>query len=48
MPKTGRLIRAITYESHHKVHGETAAKLRLVFDALAETRGVYLFDEVDA
>lgn len=28
--------------------GETAAKLRLVFDALAETRGVYLFDEVDA
>jgi SpoVK/Ycf46/Vps4 family AAA+-type ATPase len=28
--------------------GETAAKLRLVFDALAETRGVYLFDEFDA
>ena len=28
--------------------GETAAKLRLVFDALTETRGVYLFDEVDA
>ena len=28
--------------------GETAAKLRLVFDALVETRGVYLFDEVDA
>lgn len=28
--------------------GETAAKLRLVFDALAQTRGVYLFDEVDA
>jgi SpoVK/Ycf46/Vps4 family AAA+-type ATPase len=28
--------------------GETAAKLRLVFDALSETRGVYLFDEVDA
>lgn len=28
--------------------GETAAKLRLIFDALAETRGVYLFDEVDA
>jgi len=31
-----------------KFMGETAAKLRLVFDALAETRGVYLFDEVDA
>lgn len=28
--------------------GETAAKLRLVFDALRETRGVYLFDEFDA
>jgi len=31
-----------------KLMGETAAKLRLVFDALVETRGVYLFDEVDA
>ncbi len=31
-----------------KYMGETAAKLRLVFDAMAETRGVYLFDEVDA
>jgi SpoVK/Ycf46/Vps4 family AAA+-type ATPase len=31
-----------------KFMGETAAKLRLVFDALQETRGVYLFDEVDA
>ncbi len=31
-----------------KFMGETAAKLRLVFDALEETRGVYLFDEVDA
>jgi len=28
--------------------GETASKLRLVFDAIAETRGVYLFDEFDA
>jgi AAA+ superfamily predicted ATPase len=28
--------------------GETAAKLRLIFDALVDTRGVYLFDEVDA
>ncbi|MEV6958696.1 AAA family ATPase [Streptomyces sp. NPDC051207] len=28
--------------------GETAAKLRLVFDAVAETRAVYLFDEFDA
>ena len=31
-----------------KFMGETAAKLRLVFDALAEHRGVYLFDEFDA
>ena len=28
--------------------GETAAKLRLVFDAMRATRGVYLFDEFDA
>lgn len=28
--------------------GETAAKLRLVFDAIQATRGVYLFDEIDA
>lgn len=31
-----------------KYMGETAAKLHLVFDAMAETRGVYLFDEFDA
>lgn len=31
-----------------KFMGETAAKLRMVFDAVEETRGVYLFDEVDA
>lgn len=31
-----------------KFMGETAAKLRLVFDALRRTRGVYLFDEFDA
>ena len=31
-----------------KYMGETAAKLRLVFDAIAKTRGVYLFDEFDA
>ena len=28
--------------------GETASKLRQVFDAIAETRGIYLFDEFDA
>ena len=28
--------------------GETASKLRVVFDAVAERRGVYLFDEFDA
>jgi SpoVK/Ycf46/Vps4 family AAA+-type ATPase len=31
-----------------KFMGETAAKLRQVFDAVASTRGVYLFDEFDA
>lgn len=31
-----------------KFLGETASKLRLVFDAMAETRGVYFFDEFDA
>jgi SpoVK/Ycf46/Vps4 family AAA+-type ATPase len=31
-----------------KYLGETAAKLRLIFDAAESTRGVYLFDEVDA
>ncbi len=31
-----------------KFMGETAAKLRLVFDAIKQTRGVYLFDEFDA
>ncbi len=31
-----------------KYMGETAAKLRLVFDAIQATRGVYLFDEFDA
>lgn len=31
-----------------KFMGETAAKLRLVFDATAKTRGVYFFDEFDA
>ncbi len=31
-----------------KFMGETAAKLHAVFDAMNETRGVYLFDEFDA
>lgn len=31
-----------------KYMGETAAKLRQVFDATGQTRGVYLFDEFDA
>lgn len=31
-----------------KFMGETAAKLRMIFDAVDQTRGVYLFDEVDA
>lgn len=31
-----------------KYMGETAAKLRLVFDAISDVRGVYFFDEFDA
>lgn len=31
-----------------KFMGETAGKLRLVFDAMQATRGVYFFDEFDA
>jgi len=31
-----------------KYMGETAAKLRMIFDALAQTRGVYFFDEFDS
>ncbi len=31
-----------------KFMGETAAKLRLIFEAISQTRGVYLFDEFDA
>lgn len=38
-----RLERLIT-----KFMGETAAKLRLIFDNIAQVRGVYLFDEFDS
>ncbi|MBF0549051.1 MAG: ATP-binding protein [Deltaproteobacteria bacterium] len=31
-----------------KFMGETAAKLRQIFDAIAQVRGVYLFDEFDS
>lgn len=31
-----------------KFMGETAAKLRLIFDAIQQVRGVYLFDEFDS
>lgn len=31
-----------------KFMGDTAQKLRLIFDAVRTTRGVYLFDEIDA
>ena len=31
-----------------KFMGETSAKLRMIFDAAEETRGIYFFDEVDA
>lgn len=38
-----RLDRLIT-----RFMGETSAKLRLIFDAIAQTRAVYLFDEFDS
>jgi SpoVK/Ycf46/Vps4 family AAA+-type ATPase len=38
-----RLDRLIT-----RYMGETASKLRLVFDAISQTRAVYLFDEFDS
>ncbi|MEH2474066.1 SpoVK/Ycf46/Vps4 family AAA+-type ATPase [Nitrobacteraceae bacterium AZCC 2161] len=38
-----RLDRLIT-----RFMGETATKLRLIFDAIAQTRAVYLFDEFDS
>ena len=31
-----------------KYMGETIAKLRLIFDSMVDTRGVYLFDEFDS
>lgn len=31
-----------------KYMGETAAKLRLIFDAIRQTKAIYLFDEIDA
>ena len=31
-----------------KYMGETAAKLRQIFDAISEMRGIYFFDELDA
>ncbi len=31
-----------------KFMGETAAKLRQIFDAIRDTRGIYFFDEFDA
>jgi SpoVK/Ycf46/Vps4 family AAA+-type ATPase len=31
-----------------KYMGETAAKLRMVFDSIADVRGIYFFDEFDA
>src|SRR3546814_13537589 len=32
----------------NKYMGESAAKLRLIFDSMHHSRGVYFFDEVDA
>jgi SpoVK/Ycf46/Vps4 family AAA+-type ATPase len=49
-PGTGKTLSAsvLAGELRLPLMGETAAKLRLIFDAVEQTRGVYLFDEVDA
>jgi hypothetical protein len=42
------LFTALLHGLITKFLGETAQKLRMVFDAVRTTRGVYLFDEIDA
>jgi hypothetical protein len=42
------LFTALLHGLITKFMGETAQKLRMVFDAVRTTRGVYLFDEIDA
>jgi SpoVK/Ycf46/Vps4 family AAA+-type ATPase len=42
------LFAALLHGLITKYFGETASKLRAVFDAIRTTRGVYLFDEIDA
>jgi hypothetical protein len=42
------LFTALLHGLITKFMGETAQKLRMVFDAIRTTRGVYLFDEIDA
>jgi len=42
------LFRVMLHGLITKFMGETAQKLKLVFDAIKSTRGVYLFDEIDA
>jgi len=42
------LFSALLHGLITKFMGETAQKLRMVFDAVRTTRGVYLFDEIDA
>jgi hypothetical protein len=42
------LFTALLHGLITKFMGETAQKLRIVFDAIRTTRGVYLFDEIDA
>jgi hypothetical protein len=34
--------------SAQTIFGETAQKLRMIFDSARTTRGIYLFDEIDA
>jgi MoxR-like ATPase len=42
------LFTALLHGLITKFMGETAQKLRMVFDAVRTTRGIYLFDEIDA
>jgi AAA+ superfamily predicted ATPase len=52
MALAGELKLPLLYVQLHglitKFMGETAAKLHLIFGAMVQTRGVYLFDEFDA
>jgi SpoVK/Ycf46/Vps4 family AAA+-type ATPase len=47
-PGCGKTITAMYSSLIGKFMGETASRLKLIFDAMSLTRGVYFFDEFDA